>query len=1148
MDKFANLPSPLKWILGATGVGTLVAAGGLAGSGRWMLLLIFFLVLIGLLVIILGAFLLWNVWQRKRQNAQLKGEIQQSTSGAVQGMSAENLAKLDSLRKKFQEGVEAFRSRGKDLYSLPWYVIIGEPGSGKTEAIRHCNVGFPPGMHEGENDAGYMGAGGTINMNWWFTNYAVMLDTAGRLVFEEIKAGETSEWKEFLKLLKKNRPHSPINGLMLVIPSDSLIKDTADQIASKAGKIAQQLDVIQRVLDFRFPVYVVVTKSDKINGFREFFEGMTDPQLQHQMLGWTNPDPLDSAFRPEVVDKHLTHVADRLRKRRLALLRDPVPESASRRLDEVDALYALPNSLLLLAPRLRSYLEKIFMPGQWSAKPLFLRGIFFTSSMREGASLDQELAEAIGVSAEELPEGKVWERERAYFLRDMFVEKVFKEKGLVTRATNTSSMLRRRQMILYGACFVALAVFITFGWLSMRSIRGSVAGRNAFWSAAANAGWSDASAIWGKAIVKDVDGNWTLDAGTVTFGGEKLTLSQVQQRLRGLAETNVEARWTAPGLAGSYNGNSKIAQRIVFETGVLKPLWDGVKQNLKFPGTDTATNLLPDALALAISLEADVLSRPAELDARRASNFLSVCSRFVAGGDLGVDTNLVPVMVWTYTGNPDSKGEHAWPPAWLSWSTTINKTPTNDVLLAALDCLVSTATNTVQTATSGWSQVGKLQVSLRGLETAEKEFFAAVKTANAASAAAALQKLEKAKGEVDQLLAAAATNSLFKEALTFKAAQTAFTNQIMIRVAGAFSKVQAANDSARKKHSQWPLFTTIANRLQKEQSQFSSGLVSFVSAADAREFARFDEAFLAAQGGLRACDQRWDLYRRAAGLLQAAKLGGAQSRAQLLQAMDKTAGESASLDKAFTNYTGYASSDVAAVGRYYLGQAQANLVAGFSTAYPNQVNTDLRTYLTFPLVKSTGGTVGPDQVPAAGRSLDDITAEAADASRKLPALKDDRAWTNFTARLESLRYVAAYLKGKDGKPHMCTVSLKLPNNRSNPAERWSEQLVRLQLAGDTAVARVDQSDVEAYQELTKVPLDRPFSLRLLDIGLNPGTSEEVGGAGAWGLLALMAKNPGKERQPGVYDVQCALRRDQSQMVTLRVAFDDAFPFNHWLNN
>src|ERR1041384_2441244 len=270
----------------------------------------FLIVVLVLLAVITGAYFAWKGWKQRQQNQQFGGDISQHSSATPRGLSDPGQrARLDDMRKKFQSGIEAYKSRGKDLYKLPWYAIVGEPGSGKTEAIRHSNVGFPPGMQDE-----FQGVGGTINMNWWFTNHAVLLDTAGRLMFEEVKPGETSEWKEFLTLLKKNRPTCPINGLFLVIPSDSLIKDSADSIQKKAGKIAQQLDVIQRVLDVRFPVFVAITKCDKINGFREFFDTLTDPQLQHQMMGWSNPDPLDEPFKPEMVEKHLEQVAVRLRR------------------------------------------------------------------------------------------------------------------------------------------------------------------------------------------------------------------------------------------------------------------------------------------------------------------------------------------------------------------------------------------------------------------------------------------------------------------------------------------------------------------------------------------------------------------------------------------------------------------------------------------------------------------------------------------------------------------------------------------------------------------------------------------------------------------------------------------------------------------
>jgi len=120
-----------------------------------------------------------------------------------------------------------------------------------------------------------------------------------------------------------------------------------------------------------------------LNGFREFFDDLNDPQLQHQIMGWSNPAPLDERFDPAKVTEHLETVKHRLFARRQNLLLDPVntEDAQSRRVDQVDSLYALPDSVTKIGPRLRRYLEMIFVAGEWSPKPLFLRGIYFTSSM-----------------------------------------------------------------------------------------------------------------------------------------------------------------------------------------------------------------------------------------------------------------------------------------------------------------------------------------------------------------------------------------------------------------------------------------------------------------------------------------------------------------------------------------------------------------------------------------------------------------------------------------------------------------------------------------------------------------------------------------------------------------------------------------------
>src|SRR5262245_28698706 len=192
---------------------------------RWIFVIMMFLTIIGVsnsitpmvglmvgagILVVCGIVGLVQYLIKKRRDkkaAEFGGELQGNSEATPEALNdPARRARLADLRKNFEKGLERYRATGKDLYKLPWYVIVGEPGAGKTEAIRHSEVGFPPGMQDE-----FQGVGGTINMNWWFTDQAVILDTAGRLLFEEVPPGTTSEWQEFLGLLKKNRPDCPIN-------------------------------------------------------------------------------------------------------------------------------------------------------------------------------------------------------------------------------------------------------------------------------------------------------------------------------------------------------------------------------------------------------------------------------------------------------------------------------------------------------------------------------------------------------------------------------------------------------------------------------------------------------------------------------------------------------------------------------------------------------------------------------------------------------------------------------------------------------------------------------------------------------------------------------------------------------------------------
>lgn len=525
-------------------------------------------------VLLLVLYLLLLRWLRRRKAAPMTRGILANSSTAPHGIAdPARRAKLDEMRKSFEAGVSKFKAAGKDLYTLPWYVLVGEPGGGKTEAIRHSQVGFPHGLQD------YMqGAGGTVNMNWWFTNHAIILDTAGRLMFEEIQPGATNEWAEFLGMLKQHRPDCPINGMVLVIPAESLIKDSTEAIERKAGKIAQQLDLIQRTLDVRFPVFVMISKCDLISGFREFFETVDDPQLQGQILGWSNPASLDQAFNPEVVDKHLETVRQRLAGRRFGLLLDPVhtEDPHARRIDQVDALFTFPDALARIAPRLRRYLEMIFVAGEWSPKPLFLRGIYFTSSMREGAALDAELAEVLKVPVDSLQdEGRAWERNKTYFLREPFLKKVFMEKGLVTRASKPNRIHRVRQIAVLAAGFIAVLVLFGLTFKGARDFDKKIGKEGGYWPS-----------------VQANYPNWKIVDEKFKYNGEKATVDgRKLAEFFGDARTHVNST-IDPGAAfkaadaavrSLSPDHRQDAYRTLYERTILVPLVTQVRAKLKSP-------------------------------------------------------------------------------------------------------------------------------------------------------------------------------------------------------------------------------------------------------------------------------------------------------------------------------------------------------------------------------------------------------------------------------------------------------------------------------------------------------------------------------------------------------------------------------------
>ena len=375
--------------------------------------------------------------------------------------SAEEIA---ALAERFQEAIEVLRkSRDKRwlgkkyLYELPWYVLIGPPGSGKTTALIHSDLRFPLAERFGQDPIG--GIGGTRNCDWWFTDEAILLDTAGRYFTQDSQAEiDRAAWIGFLDLLKAHRPRRPINGAIVAISVPDLLMQSEAERALHIRAIRERIQELHKQLGVSFPVYLLLTKCDLLAGFMEFFDDLGREE-RAQVWGMTfalGPDR-ESKAELEQFALEFDLLSERLGQRLVSRLqeeRDP-----ARR----DLIFGFPQQFASVRQTAQSFLKGAFEASRFEFRPM-LRGVYFSSGTQEGTPIDRvmgSLARRLGLSARSLP--RFSGHGRSYFVTRLLKDVIFPEAGLA----GANIKLERRQAWLQRTAYVGavcLSLLVAAGW------------------------------------------------------------------------------------------------------------------------------------------------------------------------------------------------------------------------------------------------------------------------------------------------------------------------------------------------------------------------------------------------------------------------------------------------------------------------------------------------------------------------------------------------------------------------------------------------------------------------------------------------------------------------------------------------------------
>lgn len=373
----------------------------------------------------------------------------------------------ESASASFSRAMRFLRSTvsGRDYrYQIPWYLLLGDRASGKSALMR--SVGINLAASE---------TGSNSPLKWRFLDNGILIAVSGR--HHRGTGREEHDWNHLLHLLQNNRPRRPLDGIVLTVAASDLMGPTAldeNQLSARAARFGEMLTHAQRTLGFIFPVYVVVTKCDEIDGFTAFCRELPS-RNRDDIFGWSSPYQLDASFAPEWVDEAFNGISADLQRLQSEIL---VERSE---LHDPDAVFLFPEEFTRMRPTLGVYLERLFRATAYREAFRF-RGLYFCGDIAEPVAPDappEEVEEAPPLEYL-IPEIAPPMAQRAMiqlpksscFAKRLFEDKIFAERALARPLA--SVFLTRSRTVTYIQAAAALLALVLFSgtWFSYRRLAG----------------------------------------------------------------------------------------------------------------------------------------------------------------------------------------------------------------------------------------------------------------------------------------------------------------------------------------------------------------------------------------------------------------------------------------------------------------------------------------------------------------------------------------------------------------------------------------------------------------------------------------------------------------------------------------------------
>lgn len=603
---------------------------------------------LSLMVIILVMWGLNNLrtqMQDKKQNNDLVEDLKDNNSNLNNATSEQTQEEIHQISDRFAQALSTlkklkFNGRGskKALYELPWYIIIGPPGSGKTTALINSTLDFP--LAEQFGKGALQGVGGTRNCDWWFTNDAVLIDTAGRYTTQDShKVVDSSAWEGFLNLLKRNRRRRPINGAIIAISLLDLLSQTDEERLMHAKTIRSRIDELMEKLEIRFPIYLMFTKTDLISGFSEFFEDLGKEERE-QVWGITLPNAANVSQSPdfEFLETEYNNLFARIYDR--VLWRIHQERDVNRR----GAIQGFPQQMENLKSIIDGFIKQTFVKNRYQYQP-YLRGMYFTSGTQDGTPIDRLMTSVsanFGFARDSVQQPH--QQGKSYFLGHLFRSVIFPESELVGSNRKYETLIRWLQRASYvGFAGITIIMFVVWAGsftrneMYMNEVKSYIAEYHAEnkrltnWSSDIRTVLPVLNALGKASIVYNQNEHpWLtglgLYDGNVDAAADKAYESQLKKVFLPLLLTQIESSLNKGHSGGDLYNTFRtymMFQKVNFMDKSMVSDWFKSNWNVQYQGQATKRNELEAHMSALLNLDLD----STELNKRLVSSTRSLLLR-----------------------------------------------------------------------------------------------------------------------------------------------------------------------------------------------------------------------------------------------------------------------------------------------------------------------------------------------------------------------------------------------------------------------------------------------------------------------------------------------------------------------------------------